>query len=156
MFWGQKFKRTDNCSFVHKLHGDGQTEASQNWEVWAAKVLQGGVTCEEWLLCLEIRMKDQERRILLIIDNCSSHNCVPRHLEYVKVLFLPPNTTSILQPMDQGIIHTLKWHYRARVVRRMLCNIASERDIYINILEATQMFSAAWRALKEEIISNCF
>jgi len=38
----------------------------------------------------------------------------------------------------------------------MLCNIASERDINVNILEAMQMFSAAWRALKEEIIANCF
>ena len=44
VFWGQKFKRTDNCSFVHKLRGDGQTEASHNWVVWEAKVLQGGAT----------------------------------------------------------------------------------------------------------------
>ena len=122
MFWGQKFKRTDNCSFVHKLHGDGQTEASHNWEVWAAKCFKGvqhlpceyrhntkawmtSVVFEEWLLCLEHRMKAQ-KRILLIIDNCSSHNCVPRHLEHVKVLFLPPSTTSILQPMDRDNSHT--------------------------------------------------
>ena len=26
----------------------------------------------------------------------------------------------------------------------------------MNILEAMQMFSAAWKALKEEIIANCF
>ena len=42
------------------------------------------------------------------------------------------------------------------MVWHMLCNIASERDINVNILEAMQMFSPAWRALKEEIISNCF
>ena len=101
-------------------------------------------------------MKAEKRSILLIIDNCSSQNCVPRHLEHVKVLFLPPSTTSILQPLDQGIIHAVKRHYRARVVQRMLCNIASERDINVNILEAMHMFSAAWRALKEEMISNCF
>jgi hypothetical protein len=59
------------------------------------------------------------------------------------------STTSILQPLDQGIIHAVKWHYRARVVQHMLCNIASGRDINVNILEAMQMFSAAWRALKE-------
>ena len=98
----------------------------------------------EWLLCLERRMKPEKRRILLIIVICSSHNCVPRHLEHVKVLFLPPSTTSILQPLD----HAVKRHYRAHVVRRMLCNIASERDINVNILEAMQMLSAAWRALK--------
>jgi len=74
----------------------------------------------------------------------------------VKVLFLPPSTTSILQLLDQGIIHAVKRHYRARVVWHMLCNIASERDINVNILEAMQMFSAAWRALKDEVISDCF
>lgn len=126
-------------------------EYRHNTKAWMTSVV-----FEEWLLCLERRMKAEKRRILLIIDNCSSHNCVPRHLEHVKVLFLPPSTTSILQPLDQGIIHAVKRHYRARVVRRMLCNIASERDINVNILEAMQMFSAAWRALKEEIIANCF
>jgi len=38
----------------------------------------------------------------------------------------------------------------------MLCNIASQRNINVSILEAMQIFSAAWRALKEEIIANCF
>ena len=126
-------------------------EYRHNTKAWMTSVV-----FEEWLLCLERRMKAEKRRILLIIDNCSSHNCVPRHLEHVKVLFLPPSTTSILQPLDQGIIHAVKQHYRARVVRRMLCNTALERDINVNILEAMQMFSAAWRALKEEIIANCF
>ena len=41
----------------------------------------------------------------------------------MKVLFLPPSTTSILQPLDQGIIHAVKRHYRTRVIRRMLCNL---------------------------------
>jgi len=41
---GGKVQITDNCSFVNKLHGHRQTEASYNWEVWEAKVLQGGAT----------------------------------------------------------------------------------------------------------------
>ena len=126
-------------------------EYRHNTRAWMTSVV-----FKEWFLCLERQMKAEKRRILLIIDNCASHNCVPHHLEHVKVLFLPPSTTSILQPLDQGIIHAVKRHYRARVVWRMLCNIASERDINVNILEAMQMFSAAWRALKEEIIANCF
>jgi hypothetical protein len=39
---------------------------------------------------------------LLLIDNCSAHKNVPRHIENIKVVFLPPNCTSILQPLDQG------------------------------------------------------
>ena len=30
----------------------------------------------------------------------------------VQIVFLPPNTTSLIQPMDQGVIATLKAFYR--------------------------------------------
>lgn len=43
-------------------------------------------------------------KILLLIDNAPSH---PIHLdeldENVKVIFIPPNTTALMQPMDQGV-----------------------------------------------------
>jgi hypothetical protein len=44
----------------------------------------------------------------LLLDNASSHNAenIPT-LSNIKVHFLPPNTTSILQPLDQGIIYSL-------------------------------------------------
>jgi hypothetical protein len=42
-------------------------------------------------------------RILLVLDNAPGH---PAHLDDfhpdVKVVFLPPNTTSLIQPMDRG------------------------------------------------------
>ena len=44
-------------------------------------------------------------KILLLLDNAPGH---PIYLddfcENVKVVFLPPNTTSLIQPMDQGVI----------------------------------------------------
>ncbi|UYV83999.1 TIGD1 [Cordylochernes scorpioides] len=49
-------------------------------------------------------------KVLLLIDNAPGH---PQDLEYenVKVIFLPKNTTSLLQPLDQGIISTFKALY---------------------------------------------
>ncbi|XP_067947153.1 tigger transposable element-derived protein 1-like [Watersipora subatra] len=51
-------------------------------------------------------------KILLVLDNALGH---PPHLDdfhpHVKVVYLPPNTTSLLQPMDQGVIANFKKYY---------------------------------------------
>lgn len=51
-------------------------------------------------------------KILLILDNAPGH---PPHIgdlhPNINVVYLPPNTTSIIQPMDQGAIATFKAHY---------------------------------------------
>ena len=44
-------------------------------------------------------------------------------LRSIKLVFLAPNTTSHLQSCDQGIIHSLKRYYRARVVKNYLDNL---------------------------------
>jgi len=59
------------------------------------------------------------RKVLLIIDGYGAH-----HTDYdiwrastsstdnIRVVFLPPNTTSHSQPLDQGIIRAWKAYYR--------------------------------------------
>jgi hypothetical protein len=50
----------------------------------------------------------------MIVDNCPAHPHV-KGLKSMKLVFLPPNTTSVTQPMDQGVIRNLKLHYRKLV-----------------------------------------
>ena len=57
----------------------------------------------------------ERRKIALLIDSCPANPSVS-DLPNVQLVFLPPNTTSVLQPMDQGVIRSLKAHYRERVV----------------------------------------
>ena len=49
------------------------------------------------------------QKVLLFVDNATSHSIV--QLCNVKLKYLPANTTSILQPLDQGIILAMKQKY---------------------------------------------
>jgi len=44
----------------------------------------------------------KNKKILLLVDNCSAHADVP--LKQIQMMFPPPNTSSLIQPCDIGII----------------------------------------------------
>ena len=49
--------------------------------------------------------------ILMVLDSASAHPHMLQDLHCdIKLVFLPPNTTSLLQPMDQGIVRMFKAH----------------------------------------------
>jgi len=56
-------------------------------------------------------MQREQRNVLLFVDNCPPHPKITG-LKAINLVFTPPNTTSVLQPMDQGIIRCFKFHYR--------------------------------------------
>ena len=61
--------------------------------------------------------------------------------------------------MDLGVIHTIKSHYRQRLVRRLLAlfegnNQFNEKDI--DLYEALVMLSNTWNELNPTVIQNCF
>lgn len=51
---------------------------------------------------------------MLLIDNATGHSFSTSFDPGVKVEFLSPNTTSLLRPMDQGLIKTFKAYYTRR------------------------------------------
>ncbi|UYV77666.1 hypothetical protein LAZ67_15001851 [Cordylochernes scorpioides] len=60
---------------------------------------------------------------LLILDNAPAHppnleDDILEELKFIKVLYLPPNTTHILQPMDQQVISNFKKLYTKHLFRR--------------------------------------
>lgn len=53
---------------------------------------------------------------LLVLDNAPAHppnleDDILEEFKFIKVLYLPPNTTPILQPMDQQVISNFKKLY---------------------------------------------
>ena len=71
----------------------------------------------DFLESLNKQMSNANKHILLLLDNCASHSQPVVPLTHVKLHFLPPNTTSHIQPSDAGIIENFKAHYRKQLVR---------------------------------------
>ena len=75
----------------------------------------------------------------------------------VQIVFLPPNTTFNLQPMDQDVIRSLKAHYRGRVAR-LLCRTLEKKEPCpkISILQSMKILADSWEVVTKETIINCF
>ncbi|XP_067930663.1 tigger transposable element-derived protein 6-like [Watersipora subatra] len=113
---------------------------------------------QAWVRDFDRRMTRKNRKVLLIIDNCPSHPTMNR-LMSIRLLFTPPNTTSVLQPMDQGIIRIFKSYYRQQVLRFTVDYIdtyGKKPVVYINVLQAIRWVHKAWYCVTKETIARCF
>ena len=73
----------------------------------------------EWLINADKHFKSESRNVLLFLDNFSGHKS-DLNLTNIKIHYFPPNCTSILQPMDQGIIQSFKMKYRRSIIEDKL------------------------------------
>ena len=70
-----------------------------------------------------LRELRQEERAILFFDNCSAH---PSKNEFISAdskitaKFLPSNVTALLQPMDQGVLESIKRVYRKLILRDLV------------------------------------
>ncbi|XP_018577994.1 tigger transposable element-derived protein 4-like [Anoplophora glabripennis] len=97
----------------------------------------------------EVRKWDAELKgwkILLLVDNnCSAHPFIT-NLRTIELAFFPANTISILQPMDQSVIKSLKGHCRRKLLMEL---IETDGKTSINILHAVNFISKAWKEIKQ-------
>jgi DDE superfamily endonuclease. len=100
------------------------------------------------------------------MDNFSAHEAAvdkirnsTTPLTNTLVIWLPPNTISKYQPLDQGIIRTWKAFWRREWVQFMLTEYDAGRDPLqeVNILIAIRWAIRAWNFdISEKTIINCF
>ena len=114
----------------------------------------------EILSILDEEMIKIKKDIILFVDNATCHKTT-KELEKISVQFLPPNTTAIIQPLDQGIIHSFKCQYRQIIVKKQICAIEMGKTVpeylkSISILDALYFIKRAWWLVKPECIINCF
>ena len=115
-----------------------------------------GVIFEEWVRKLDSSFRAQSRKVALLIDNGPALH-ENKNLTNINLIFVPPNATSVLQPMDQGVIRSLKAHYRKKVVRLCIKAMESNKPLpKINILQAMKHLVSSWNVVSKENIVNCF
>nr|XP_042907817.1 tigger transposable element-derived protein 6-like [Parasteatoda tepidariorum] len=110
----------------------------------------------DWLKSLDKSMRMKKRKIIVFIDNCTAHNNLP-NLKNVTVKYFPANTTSKLQPMNQGIIRSFKVNYRKQLVRTFVDAINEKSSLpKINALDTIKMTDYAWRNVSLKTVRNGF
>ncbi|XP_064461630.1 tigger transposable element-derived protein 4-like [Ornithodoros turicata] len=121
-----------------------------NSKAWMTQAL-----FEQWLRDMDRCFARQKRNVLFLVDNCPGHGKVSG-LAAIRLEFLPPNTTAKLQPMDQGVISSLKRHYRRSLLQRMLLCMENGKQYEVNLLSAVHLLSHAWEQVTEATIANSF
>ncbi|BFZ15182.1 hypothetical protein BsWGS_18221 [Bradybaena similaris] len=114
-----------------------------------------------WANKLNNKMRLQGRKILLLLDNCTAHP--PLQLSNIKLLMLPPNSTSKLQPCDAGIIQTVKLNYRKRLLQHVLFKLSQDSTATgpqlansVTLMDAVLWWKSSWDLLHADTIVKCF
>ena len=119
---------------------------------------------QEWVTAWDAALAKDHRKILLLVDNCTAHHIDT--LKNIRLEFLPANTTSLIQPMDQGVIKNLKTFYRKELVQMTIAAIednlasssstATDISSKVTLLDAIRFVAKSWRQVKANTIANCF
>ena len=97
-------------------------------------------------------------KILIICDNFSGHkNINLNNLINIELLFLPKNSTGILQPLDLGIINLIKLSYKKKLTNKYLFdfktdNMEKEIDLNWGLINLVN----SWKSIDSNHIINCF
>ncbi|KAI6854140.1 hypothetical protein KC338_g9359 [Hortaea werneckii] len=124
-----------------------------------------GPIFEEWLRWFDRQMTG--RKVVLLLDNFSAHLSAYNQLcslpsefglQNTELVWLPPNSTSKTQPLDQGIIAAFKAIYKRHWLRYMMTEFEAEREPSrtINLLKAIRFILSAWHEVSDQTIANCW
>jgi len=105
------------------------------------------------------RMKMQNCHVLLFLGNATCHPHIK--LSNVQLAWFSPNTTSVSQPMDQGIIQNVKVQYHKLLMQSLLSNMdcttsGSELARTVSVLDAVIWISQSIKKLLPETVARCF
>lgn len=145
-------------SFSEILHDTNQLgiDYYSNKKSWMT-----GKIFSDWLSKWDSELNGTGRKVLLLCDNAGSHKDDNLNLIHIKLIKLPKNTTSKLQPLDAGIIANFKENYY-RNLNEFLISLLNVDETVENLLKSVSLLQAtrwtvdAWNQVHRETIIKCF
>ena len=100
-----------------------------------------------------------ESKAVLLLDNCSAHPDEELISADGKVIvkFLPPNVTSLIQPMDQGVLVAIKRRYRRKILEELVFQDNHGTSVVnflrgIHLLKVSEMITASWNEIQPKTL----
>jgi hypothetical protein len=110
---------------------------------------------KQWLHAFDVKVSLQSIKIVLFMDHFPTHPAIK--LRNSELVFLPPNTTNMLQPLDQGVFRLMKHNFLSMLVNYLLKRLETGKDIMKwNVLAAIRVIAVSWERIIAETIAACF
>nr|XP_045600957.1 tigger transposable element-derived protein 7-like [Procambarus clarkii] len=133
--------------------------------------------------CKEVRdfqikkcgVRRNDVKALLLVDNAPAHvglDKLTSHDGRIKCMALPPNTTSLIQPMDMGVIYAMKRLYKRAMNKEIMVVFESDEDKRqgtdsrgqatlerykkYSIKEGIYNWAKVWDEVQESTLRNCW
>lgn len=74
-------------------------------------------------------------------------------------MYMPPNVTALIQPMDQNVIRITKLFYRSSLLAMVVADPSkdiSQQLNGVNLRVVVELLSQAWGQVSEDVISKCW
>ncbi|KAJ4434465.1 hypothetical protein ANN_23027 [Periplaneta americana] len=99
-------------------------------------------------------------KVILLIDNTLPHPGIELISGNIKVKFLPPNVTALLQLTDQGMLENIKHVYKRQLLSKLIEGKAENGVIShlksVNVKDVIYMVASAWDHVAELTIKKCW
>nr|XP_012147246.1 PREDICTED: jerky protein homolog-like isoform X1 [Megachile rotundata] len=109
-----------------------------------------------------LRSQGLPEKAILLIDNAKSRASMSTlTVGGIRAIFFPTNVTSLIQPLDQGIIEAMNRRYKINLLK-FIINAQADGLSYkeamdsLSIKNAIDLISDAWDQISENTISNCW
>ncbi|XP_043259296.1 tigger transposable element-derived protein 1-like [Colletes gigas] len=106
--------------------------------------------------------------VLLVMDNAPAHppslqNDLLEEYNFIKIQFLPPNTTPLLQPMDQQVISNFKKLYTKALFERCFevtegtnFTLTEFWKYHFHIVACLKMIEKAWEGITKRTLTSAW